>query len=112
MDSLFLRADLTDIVSYLDTKARFRGGEAEKRESEWDQLLKLRQRKEAESGRTTRGTEPQRTRHPLSPRHIRGRGRVDMLHDGLDPISPNSRSHGRERELTLLRLHKRQCVHY
>lgn len=45
MDSLSLRADLTDIVSYLDTKARFRGDEAEKRESEWDQLLRLRKRK-------------------------------------------------------------------
>lgn len=33
-----------------------------------------------------------------------------MLHDGLDPVSPDSRRHGREGEGALLRLHRRQGV--
>lgn len=57
------------------------------------------------------GREGGSLRHPaVLPRDVWGRGWMDMLHDGLDPIPPNSRCHGRESEFALLRLHERQAV--
>ena len=61
--------------------------------------------------RTGAGRRPEGKAAPsgtrVLPRHVRGRGRVDVLHDGLDPIPPDSRCHSREREFALLCLHKR-----
>lgn len=45
-----------------------------------------------------------------SPRHVRGGGRVDVLHDGLDPVPPDARRHGRQGEGALLGLHERRGV--
>lgn len=57
------------------------------------------------------GREGGSLRHPaVLPCDVWGRGWMDMLHDGLDPIPPNSRCHGRESEFALLCLHERQAV--
>ena len=49
--------------------------------------------------------------HPTgSPCHVWGRDRVDVLHDGLDPIPPDSRRHSGEGEGALLCLNRRRGV--